>query len=86
MDELTWDELELREIITFAPPGGVLRPGDYPWLAAVQICLKGGDGGMSGSTGAAAAGVVVVCALMVKVADVPGPTHTTPRLLPTLPA
>lgn len=39
--------MELREIIAYAPPGGVFRPGDYPWLSAIRIVVKPGNGGAS---------------------------------------
>lgn len=34
-----------REILTYGPPGGEFRKVDYPWLRAVRVCSRGGDGG-----------------------------------------
>lgn len=34
-----------REILAYGPPGGEFRKADYPWLRAVRVCVRGGDGG-----------------------------------------
>lgn len=34
-----------REIVTVGPPGGEFRKAEYPWLRAVRLCVRGGDGG-----------------------------------------
>lgn len=41
----TFDHAVPREVISYSPPGGTFRKGDYPWLVAVRVTLKGGDGG-----------------------------------------
>jgi hypothetical protein len=37
--------MEPREILTFVAPGGTFRKADYPWLLAVRVTVRGGDGG-----------------------------------------
>lgn len=34
-----------REILAYGPPGGEFRKDDYPWLRAVRLCVRAGDGG-----------------------------------------
>lgn len=41
----TFDHVVPREVISYLPPGGTFRKVDYPWLVAVRVTLKGGDGG-----------------------------------------
>lgn len=50
MDDPT-DGLERREIIAISAPGATFTPGDYPWLAAVRVFLRAGDGRPGGEDG-----------------------------------
>ena len=45
MDTPAFDHAVPREMISYSPPGGIFRKGDYPWLVAVRVTIKGGDGG-----------------------------------------
>jgi hypothetical protein len=38
------DEVSPREILSFTPPGGEFRKAEYPWLVAVRVTARGGDG------------------------------------------
>jgi hypothetical protein len=41
----SFDHAVPGELISYSLPGGTFRKGDYSWLAAVQVPLKGSDGG-----------------------------------------
>jgi hypothetical protein len=39
------DGIAPRDVVSYSPPGGTFRKADYPWLVAIRVTARGGDGG-----------------------------------------
>jgi hypothetical protein len=58
------DGITPRDVVSYSAPGGTFRKADYPWLVAIRVTVRGGDGGAGlngepGGTGESASVVIL---------------------------